>query len=102
MGVINEALRLYPPAIATSRLVGPKGITLPGCGMHLPEGTVVFGPSYAFHHDPDYWPRVEEFLPERWTEVSWASCAGHSSAASGHAFCGWHAFGASGVSTACL
>ena len=67
--VVNEALRLFPPAHLTSRVV-PPGETLTVGGYTIPGGTAVYLPMYLAHRDPAVWPRAEEFLPERFLPVS--------------------------------
>ena len=32
---------------------------------HLPKGTAVVTAQYSFHHNPEYWPDVDKFQPER-------------------------------------
>ncbi|KAG2434390.1 hypothetical protein HYH02_012402 [Chlamydomonas schloesseri] len=66
--VVNEALRLFPPAHLTSRLVpttAAGGEPLTVGGYTIPPGTPVFLPMYIAHRDPAVWPRAEEFVPER-------------------------------------
>ncbi|PNW81402.1 hypothetical protein CHLRE_07g354450v5 [Chlamydomonas reinhardtii] len=67
--VVNEALRLFPPAHLTSRVV-PPGETLTVGGYTIPGGTAVYLPMYLAHRDPAVWPRAEEFLPERFLPSS--------------------------------
>src|SRR6185312_3841833 len=62
--VFREALRLYPPAWGTSKLlIAPWQIRQ----YALPAGTVVAAISYLVHRDPRYWPEPERFNPDRWT-----------------------------------
>jgi cytochrome P450 len=62
--VFREALRLYPPAWGTSKLlIAPWQVRQ----YALPAGTVVAAISYLVHRDPRYWPEPERFHPERWT-----------------------------------
>ena len=62
--VFSEALRLYPPAWGTSKLlVSPWRLH----DYVLPAGTVVAAVSYLVHRDPRYWSEPERFQPERWT-----------------------------------
>eukprot|EP00198_Chlamydomonas_reinhardtii_P012713 XP_001702050.1 LOW QUALITY PROTEIN: cytochrome P450, CYP711 clan [Chlamydomonas reinhardtii] len=62
--VVNEALRLFPPAHLTSRVV-PPGETLTVGGFNIPAGIPIFLPMYIAHRDPAVWPRADVFLPER-------------------------------------
>ncbi|KAI1101337.1 cytochrome P450 4V3 [Jackrogersella minutella] len=69
---IKETLRLYPLAatVRDSKTVPGFYITAPGSPMRYPmEG---FGPWLAvpgIQRNPDYWPRPDEFVPERWLAV---------------------------------
>jgi cytochrome P450 len=60
--VINEALRMYPPAQHVERLVTQS---INYGDLALKKGQVVMVPVYALHHDPDYYPEPERFRPER-------------------------------------
>ncbi|RLU15511.1 hypothetical protein DMN91_012505 [Ooceraea biroi] len=67
--VINEALRIYPVAVAMDRLcledyeLPP---TLPGTKpFTLKKGEGVWIPVYGLHHDPKYFEEPEKFDPER-------------------------------------
>lgn len=64
--VVKETLRLYPPASSTRS--GEPGfmVTTPD-GQSCPtEGFLVWSNHVAIHRNPDFWPRSQEFLPERW------------------------------------
>lgn len=50
--IINETLRLYPPAVATARKV--KKETRLG-KFTLPEGITMTVPVLSLHHDPKIW-----------------------------------------------
>ncbi|KAI0114207.1 cytochrome P450 4V3 [Hypoxylon sp. NC0597] len=69
LGVIKETLRLYPLAatVRDCKTVPGFAVTAPGSPLRYPlEG---FGPWLAapgLQRNPDYWPRPDEFLPERW------------------------------------
>ena len=60
--VVQEALRLYPPAWIISR----KAEQDDQIGEYaIPAGTVVSLSPYVMHRHPDFWPRPEAFDPER-------------------------------------
>ncbi|GBF94151.1 cytochrome P450 [Raphidocelis subcapitata] len=61
--VIDEALRLYPPATRTAR-EARGGLSLGGYA--IPDGTAVMVATYSIQRDPAYWPKADAFLPERW------------------------------------
>jgi len=67
---INESLRLFPPGPnGMQRVVNtPGGLTLGG--KHVPEGTKISVHGWSVHHDPRYFERPMEFIPERWLENS--------------------------------
>ena len=60
--VINETLRLYPPAIRFDR-VANKDYEYED--IHIPKGQIVVVPIYAIHHDPLNFAEPEKFIPER-------------------------------------
>jgi len=62
--VIEEAMRLYPPAWGMSReAIGPDDIG----GYHLPRGWLVFIVPFVMHRHPAYWENPEQFDPTRFT-----------------------------------
>ncbi|KAG2442182.1 hypothetical protein HYH02_009670 [Chlamydomonas schloesseri] len=66
--VFNEALRLFPPAHATNRHTdkGPMQV-----GPYtVPKGFSVFMSIFSAHHNEDVWPRVDDFVPERFLPES--------------------------------
>jgi cytochrome P450 len=81
LGVVNEALRLYPPAWIVARRaladdrVGPASI---------PKGALVFMLPFLIHRRPDLWPEPLAFKPERWVGTD-----GHAPVT---ARCGWIPF----------
>src|SRR4029077_19763470 len=60
--VLDETLRLYPPA-----WVGPRRAveTFSFGGHEVPAGAYVYYCSWASHRRPDGWPEPEAFVPER-------------------------------------
>lgn len=65
--VISETLRKYPPAVSVDRKASHE-YTVPGSNLTLPAGSNILVPIYALHHDPQYFPDPEKFLPERFDE----------------------------------
>ncbi|CAA6666358.1 unnamed protein product [Spirodela intermedia] len=64
--VLNETLRLYPPAVATIR-TAKVDVELGGC--HVPRGTELMIPILAVHHDARLWgPDVAQFNPGRFAD----------------------------------
>jgi cytochrome P450 len=60
--VIDEAMRLYPPAWMFARLaVGDDEV----CGYRIPAGSMVMLSPYVMHRHPAYWDNPEGFDPER-------------------------------------
>ncbi|XP_076003832.1 cytochrome P450 3A56-like [Genypterus blacodes] len=60
--VINETLRLYPPA---ARLERNTKAAVKINGITIPKDMVVSVPVYALHRDPELWPEPENFDPDR-------------------------------------
>jgi cytochrome P450 len=60
--VIEEALRLYPPAWGFSRLALTED-RLGDCPV--PRGAIVFVIPYVIHRHPAFWDEPEAFRPER-------------------------------------
>ncbi|KAM7023061.1 thromboxane-A synthase [Passerculus sandwichensis] len=63
--VIAETLRLYPPAFRFTREAAKDCVVL---GQHIPAGAVIEIAVGHLHHNPEFWPDPEKFLPERFTE----------------------------------
>ena len=65
---IKESMRLFPSASTTRR--GEPSFTIfnPLDSLHYPADPdmLIWLVSHACQHDPAYWPRADEFLPERW------------------------------------
>ena len=76
--IINETLRLYPPAPTVTRLV-EREVRLGS--LNLPANLVLNMPILASHHDPEIWgDDVHLFKPDRFSEGV-AKATGNNSAA---------------------
>ncbi|KAI1081024.1 cytochrome P450 4V3 [Whalleya microplaca] len=67
LGVIKETLRLYP--LAASMRVAPAGFCLMarGSSTRYPmDGFALWVSAPGIQRNPDYWPRPDDFLPQRW------------------------------------
>ncbi|WP_207947724.1 cytochrome P450 [Occultella glacieicola] len=62
-GVVNETLRLYPPAVVTARHVAQDFEVE---GTVLRPGTTLLLSPYLTQRMPEYWDRPLEFRPQRW------------------------------------
>jgi PHYB activation tagged suppressor 1 len=64
--ILNETLRLYPPAVATVRRA-KSDVELGGC--LVPRDTELLIPIMAVHHDPRLWgPDATQFNPARFAD----------------------------------
>jgi cytochrome P450 len=62
--VVMESMRLYPPAYA----LGRRALEEYRIGDHtLPKGTVVLMSQFLVHRDPRWYPKPDQFDPDRWT-----------------------------------
>ena len=66
-GVVNETLRLFPPAVLSARV--PVEDFAYG-GHRVPAGAMVLYSPFVTHRMPRVWPRAGRFLPERWDPAS--------------------------------
>ena len=63
--VMDEALRLYPPAW----LIGRENIEdVEIGGYHIPKGYTLMIPVYHIHRDPKLWEEPDAFRPERFSK----------------------------------
>lgn len=62
--VLDEALRLYPPAWITNRQARVDDEIR---GYRIPAGSIVMISPYVVHRLPDLWERPDEFEPERFS-----------------------------------
>ncbi|GAC1539809.1 MAG: cytochrome P450 [Polyangiales bacterium] len=65
--VIDEAMRLYPPAWSIGR-EAMEDVVLGG--FAIPKGTQVWINPWTIHRDPRWFDAPEEFRPERWLDGS--------------------------------
>jgi len=61
--VVDEALRLYPPAYTIFR-ESTTDVTLGG--HDIPDGSIVTLPQWVVHRDERWFDEPDEFRPERW------------------------------------
>ncbi|CAG9773671.1 unnamed protein product [Ceutorhynchus assimilis] len=66
--VISESLRKWPPAPATDRICTKPYTLNSDTDIHLNKGDTILIPIYSIHHDPNYYPDPEKFIPERFSE----------------------------------
>jgi cytochrome P450 len=64
--VLQETLRLYPPAFTTQRCL-QKAVTLAD-GYVVPAKTMVLAPIWSIHRSEHNFLRAGEFLPSRWVK----------------------------------
>lgn len=63
--IIDEALRLYPPAGMVSRTaMAPDTL----CGREVRKGDTVIIPIYALHRNELLWSDPDAFMPDRWQD----------------------------------
>jgi cytochrome P450 len=65
--VFQEAMRLYPPALAFARR-SKENVEL--AGYTIPKGSSIFLSPYITQRNPNYFDKPEEFRPERWQDYS--------------------------------
>ena len=65
--VIDETMRLYPPAYALSRWCAEDDVI---GGFDTPAGAVITLSPYITHRMPEFWPRPHEFDPERFNPAN--------------------------------
>ncbi|KAH9906642.1 monooxygenase [Xylariomycetidae sp. FL2044] len=66
--VLNEGMRLCPPAPSMRPRVVPKG-GAHVCGQWLPEGVSVGIPPWSTFRSAENFANPDEFIPERWLKV---------------------------------
>ena len=65
--VVDESLRLYPPAWALSRRATAQDVL---GGHEVPVGTLVIISPWLVHRHPERWPDPEVFRPERFIDAA--------------------------------
>jgi cytochrome P450 len=63
--VVNETLRLYPPAYVTGREAVRDTTT---GGVRIPKGHIILISMYTTHRDPRFFAEPDAFRPERWLD----------------------------------
>jgi cytochrome P450 len=61
--VLNESMRLYPPAWVVGRRALDDYEIHP---YHVPARSLILISQYVTHHDPRYYPEPFRFDPQRW------------------------------------
>ncbi|KAF5947858.1 hypothetical protein HYC85_013815 [Camellia sinensis] len=61
--IINETLRLFPPAPLLVPHESSEDCTL--CGFEVPRGTMLLANLWTIHRDPEQWTNSTKFMPER-------------------------------------
>ena len=61
--VLNETLRLYPPAPLLLPHFSSEACTVGG--FDIPQGTMLMVNAWTMHRDPKLWEEPDEFKPER-------------------------------------
>lgn len=62
--VVEESMRLYPPAWITNRQAHAEDVI---CGYRIPAGAFVMVLPYVLHRHPDLWEEPDRFDPERFS-----------------------------------
>ena len=65
--VVEESLRLHPPAYVFHRRVAADDVV---CGKRVHAGAALVICPVILHRHPDYWERPDEFSPDRWMNDS--------------------------------
>jgi cytochrome P450 len=65
--VLAESMRLFPPAWAIGRLATEEHEFN---GFRVPPKALVLASPFVIQHDARFWENAEEFIPERWEDLS--------------------------------
>ena len=65
--VLAESMRLFPPAWALGRLATEEHEF---GGYKIPKGSLILLSPFVAHHDSRFWENPDEFIPERWQNLS--------------------------------
>ena len=68
--VIEEAMRLYPPAWITDRVAVEDDVV---DGVHIPAGAMIALSIYGVHHSEKHWDAPESFRPARFSKENKAT-----------------------------
>ncbi|XP_070556745.1 cytochrome P450 3A5-like [Ptychodera flava] len=63
--IVCETLRMYPPSLRFDRECN-EDVTI--AGINIKKGMYVAVSIYAIHHNPEFYPEPEKFIPERFTK----------------------------------
>ncbi|XP_037909969.1 probable cytochrome P450 9f2 [Hermetia illucens] len=68
--VMSETLRKWPPTMAIDRVCSKPYVlrNKDGDGVKLNRGDIVSIPIVGLHHNPDYFPEPDKFIPERFSD----------------------------------
>ena len=73
--LIQETLRFYPPLSMIER-VASRDVYLKELNMTIKKKMEVSISIYNLHHDPNYFPEPEMFIPERWLSDEYLNANG--------------------------
>ena len=62
--VVNETLRLYPSVVKIER-TATQDYVIPKLGIRVKKGNRMQIPIYALHHQAEFFPEPEKFVPDR-------------------------------------
>lgn len=71
--VVKESMRILGPNTRVERSPEKNDYMLGDTGVKVPKGGVIVIPTYAVHHDPEYFPDPFKFNPDRFSEENVAS-----------------------------